>query len=181
VHVVRFGSYPIGGQGYEATQMVVRLVEALGPSRSRLKLKRFPATHAPQNRPAALERLPHLPESGLLRGPESIRFARLVVIPYPDTSLIEAMVLGTPLIGLWNPAYRELSPAAEPIYERFTELGVFFGDPASAAAQVDATYEHADEWWSSPAISQAREEFIRRFAAPGDWLSDWAELLRERG
>jgi putative transferase (TIGR04331 family) len=108
-----------------------------------------------------------------------MRGARLAVVSYPDTPFIEAMLIGVPTIGLWDPQLWGMRNDAAPHFERLERLGVIHSDPERCAAKVREVYESADAWWGSPEIAAARAAFLERFAVAGDWRGDWAATLRE--
>ncbi len=177
VYVIRFAGHPLGNRGYEIARMLAEMVERLPARlRPRLALKRFPNPMALPARPGVLERLPW-------RGPRGGAVAwmarsRLAVIPYLDTPFIEAIVVGTPTVGLWNPAHWPLLEEVEPLFERLRAVGIVHGDPASAASHIDSVYDDIDGWWDAPDVRMCRAEFLARFAVPGDWLEAWARQLR---
>jgi hypothetical protein len=175
-YVVRFAGHPLGNQGYEIARMLAEMVEHV-PARlsPRLALKRFPNPVAPPERPSVLERLPW-------RGPRGgavawMATSRLAVIPYLDTPFIEAIVIGTPTVGLWNPNHWPLLEEVAPLFERLGAAGIVHAEPARAAAHIEAVYDEVDAWWEAPETIACRAEFLERFAASGDWLSAWADRL----
>ena len=48
---------------------------------------------------------------------------------YPDTPFIEAMAIGVPTIGLWDPGLWEMRADAAPHFDRLERLGVVHSDP----------------------------------------------------
>lgn len=177
-YVVRFAGHPQGNQAYETAQMLAELAERLSESRRvHLALKRFPNPVATPSRPAVLAALPaDGPPGGAATW---MAQSRLVVIPYLDTPFIEALVMGTPTIGLWNPRRWPLLEEVRPLFERLREVGVVHANPASAAAHIDRVYDNVDAWWGREDVRSARAGFVRRFAVSGDWLEAWAARLRQ--
>ena len=178
VFVLRFAGHPLANQGYEAARMLAELVERLPPTRrANVVLKRFPNVLGPAARPAVLEALP---SEGPVGGAAAwMAASRLAVIPYLDTPLIESIVMGTPTVGLWNPARWPLLGELEPLFARLRALGIVHADPAGAAAHIDAVYDNVDSWWDSAEVMSTRTEFIERMAIPGDWPRAWSAHLRE--
>lgn len=177
-YVVRFAGHPLANQGYETRQMLADLVRSLPESRRfHLALKRFPSPTSAPARPDVLEAVPADGPAGGASG--WMAASRLAVIPYLDTPFIEAMVIGTPTIGLWNPQRWLLRPDLEPLFERLREVGIFHSNAASAAAHIDRVYDDVNRWWTMPKVSASRAEFIARFAMPGDALAAWTGRLRE--
>ena len=177
VFVLRFAGHPLANQGYEAARMLAELVERLPPTRrANVVLKRFPNVLGSAARPAVLEALP---SDGPAGGAAAwMAASRLAVIPYLDTPLIESIVIGTPTVGLWNPARWSLLGELQPLFGRLRELGIVHADPAGAAAHIDAVYDNVDSWWDSAEVMKARAEFVERLAMPGDWLGAWRRALR---
>jgi putative transferase (TIGR04331 family) len=91
------------------------------------------------------------------------------------------MVMGVPVLGLWNPAHWELRDDARAPFDALADSGVLFSDPAEAAARLEEVYDHADDWWVSSEVAAAREAFIARFAPAGDWLDAWSAHLKGMG
>jgi putative transferase (TIGR04331 family) len=169
--VIRFASTPLANQAYESNQQLEHFARAAGELP--LTLRRFPRAGA--SRPAALRALP--PARGA-SAVEAMRSGRLVLVAYPDTPFFEAMVLGVPTIGLWNPAHWEPRPDAAPALRALTDAGIVFDSPEQAAARVREVHPRADDWWASDEVADARGLFIARFAPPGDWLAVWSAYLR---
>jgi putative transferase (TIGR04331 family) len=177
----RFSSTPLGNQVHDNARLLGEMVEALpaGPVRDSLFLKRYPGAVAHVPRAPVLEGLPH---PGRLQSPLAVdwmRKARIAVITYPDTTLIEAMVLGVPLIGLWRPELWNMRPGAAEHFERLERLGIVFGDASAAAERLSELYARAPEWWASAEVREARLAFLDHFAVGGDWLPDWTAALEE--
>jgi putative transferase (TIGR04331 family) len=177
-YVLRFAGHPLGNQGYETAHMLAELVTALpAPRRAHLALKRFPNVLGPPSRPAVLEALPYDGPPG--GAAARMATSRLAVIPYLDTPFVEAMVIGTPTLGLWNPAHWPLRIELEPLFERLARAGIVHADPGSAAAHIDGVYDDVASWWERGDVVEARGAFVERFAVSGDALSAWADRLRE--
>jgi putative transferase (TIGR04331 family) len=174
----RLSTIPLGNQVFAEEERLVEFVRALGAAREHVVLKRFPYFNDGAGRHPALEALPTPP--GRPRGAAHwMRRARVAVVTYPDTPFIEAMALGTPTIGLWDPALWGMRPDAAGHFERLEALGVIHADPRAAARHLDAIYDDPAPWWRAPELHAAREAFLARFAMRGDWRREWTRLLRE--
>ncbi len=170
--VVRFASTPLANQGYESAEMLGRLAEAVDGAVP-LALSRFPRSGA--RRPPALERLAPSQGAGAIG---AMRAARIAVVAYPDTPLIEAMVMGVPTIGLWNPRHWQLRESVRPLFERLRGAGLIADTPEEAAARVVDVYRDAPAWWASSDVAAARRNFVDALAPAGDWLEAWSRHLR---
>ncbi|HEY2602626.1 MAG TPA: hypothetical protein VGI67_13800 [Thermoleophilaceae bacterium] len=177
-YVLRFASTPLGNQGYRQSAVIPEFVRAVRQVRQHLFLKRFPVPFAGIERAPEAEQLPHQPPVLHRTAVRLMAVSRMAVIPYPDTAFIEAMVLGVPLVGVWDPGLWELRDEAQPVFDGLRDAGVIFSDPGAAAAQVDSVYERAGGWWASAEVSAARAAFLDHFAIAGDWLAGWSGFLR---
>jgi putative transferase (TIGR04331 family) len=180
-YLLRFATTPLGNQGYRQSALLAQFVRSVQTVGDRLFLKRFPAFVEGVDRDHALAALPHRPPVLRRTAARLMAAARLAVISYPDTPFIEAMAIGVPTVGLWDPGLWELRDDARAPFEQLREAGVLFADPRAAAAHVDRTYDHAREWWASDDIQAARCAFLDRFAASGETLAQWSAYLRQLG
>ena len=181
-YLILFSSMPLGNQQYATAKRLAEFVGAVRGARDALALKRFPYhIEVDPERPQALAELPHRPPRRVFTAIGWMARSRVVVVPYPDTPFIEAMVMGVPTIGLWDPDMWELRDDARPAFDALEAAGVIHRDPIAAATHVDSIYADPRRWWDGPATREARERFIERFAAPGDWLSSWAAYIRRLG
>ena len=180
-YLIRFASTPLGNQGFRQASMLPEFVGAIDRLRDRLFLKRFPSFVAGGERDPAVAALPHEPPLMPRTAPALMSAARLVVVTYPDTPFVEAMALGAPTIGLWDPDLWELREEARAPYAALREAGVVFSDPRAAAAQAELVYQRASDWWASAGVQAARRAFLDHFVISGEWLSEWSSFLRELG
>src|SRR5690606_33519411 len=107
-HLTDFSSVPQANQGYEVAVRLAEMVERVELDRRLLVLKRFPTHFGNEERPAQLEGLATKGPSRSASAAEWMRRSRVAVISYPDTPFIEAMAIGVPTIGLWNPELWEM-------------------------------------------------------------------------
>lgn len=180
-YLQRFVTYPQGSQTARLGEQLLAFVEAVGRPevRAELVLKRSIAQGVYRAlRDPRLERLPHR----RFRSPRAtdwMRRARVAVVSYPDTTFIEALAIGVPTIGLWDPQLWRIREEARPFFAAFEQAGAIFADPAAAAARLDEIYDSALLWWRRPALRAARDEFLEHFGLSGEWRPAWAKLLRE--
>lgn len=180
-YLQRFWSGPLAEQTDEIGTQLARFVHAItAPHVARqLVVKRSIAGHIyAADRHPEIARLPHTGD-GSRRAPYWMQRSRLVIVTYPDTTFIEAMVMNAPTIGLWNPDYFEMTADAAAFFDALAEQGVIFSDPAGAARQLERVYDFAGGWWAAEGIQSARHKFIERFGRSGDWVGEWGALLNE--
>jgi putative transferase (TIGR04331 family) len=175
--VLRFTSTPLGNQVFSERALAADFVVALGASAGgHLVLKRFPRYTPEDDRP---EVLAALRQAAATSATGAMQTARLAVLTYPDTPFIEALVVGVPTVGLWRTDLWEMREDARAPFEALAEAGVVHGDPAAAAAHVDAIHEDPAAWWETSEVRAAREAFVERFAPAVDWRARWREALED--
>lgn len=129
-------------------------------------------------RPKTLQRLLPRKAKARLRAFHLMPEARMVIVPYPETTFIEALSVNVPTIGVWDPSLFEMRSDAEPFYSALAAVGVIHSDPIAAAQQVIAVYQDANKWWRDESIQKARISFLNRFGmASADWRNEWASYL----
>ncbi|MEA2494982.1 MAG: hypothetical protein QOJ29_2893 [Thermoleophilaceae bacterium] len=176
--VTRFSSEPMGNQRLELFDRLSRLATAVDePTRRSLRLKRFPG--AGVRRPPAVETLPPPAGRGAVSASAAMRSARVAVVTYPDTPFLEALVIGVPTIGFWDPGRWEMTPVAAALYEQLEAADIVIADPERAAAHLDAIHDDPASWWASAAVQAARGAYLDYFVRRGDWLADWGAALRD--
>ncbi len=178
-YAYRFTSTPIANQVFTEEMRLVHFVQAAGPERAHFVLKGFPGAEAAAARHSALRALPLAERWRRRPAPHWMRHARLAVVTYPDTPFIEAMVIGVPTVGLWDPGLWEMRDDVAPDFARLERLGVIHSDPERCAAKVREVYESAQDWWLTPEVVAARMAFLDRFALAGDWRAEWTAAFRD--
>lgn len=175
----RFTSTPIGDQWFDEERRLVEFVDGLGPARRRVRYRRFPNPAYQGRRHPVLEALPEA-SSGVPRtASEWMQRARLAVIAYPDTPFLEALAIGVPCVGVWNPDHWRLRDDAAPQMERLEAVGIVQREPGRAAALVDEIVEDPASWWNDRERQEARTVFLERFALTTGWLKGWTEALTD--
>ena len=142
--LLRFESIPLANQVYTELDRLNAFVEAVGPTRERLRLKRFPGLVAAAERPPALAKLPAAESRDRPTAVAWMESSRVAVLAYPDTPFIEAMLLGVPTIGLWGTDLWNWRDDAQEPFDALAAAGVVFSDPAAAATKLDEVYADAD-------------------------------------
>jgi putative transferase (TIGR04331 family) len=105
---------------------------------------------------------------------------KLVIIDYPHTTFLEALVVNVPCVFFWDYDIYLMRKEAEEYFTLLRKADVLFQDPESAAEKVNEIYDKPLEWWSSFEVQTARNDFCRRYAyASKDWLKIWAKELKQ--
>ena len=167
----RFASQPLGSQTHQLGQDLLRFVQAVRdePAARRLVLKRYPpAESIGAIRQPEVAELPH-EAFGTTRASEWMRRARTVVVSYPDSTFIEAMVIGVPTIGFWDPEIWQMRDDAAPFFDALAAAGVVCATPEDAAARLEQI-EDDPGWWQAREVQDARlavHRPLRPLAAAG--------------
>ncbi|MEX2195768.1 MAG: hypothetical protein WD844_10830 [Thermoleophilaceae bacterium] len=178
-YLSRIGTKPLANQGYAQHDLLAEFVRHADAFQNNLFLRRFPYVGLDAERDPVVAALPHRAPATRRSATRLMQSAGLCVLTYPDTPFIEAMVIGVPTVGLWDPDLWEFRDDARGPFDALRAAGVLFSDPRAAAAHVEAIHERASDWWASREIQDARQLFLDRFAIGGDWLAAWTFFLRE--
>jgi putative transferase (TIGR04331 family) len=104
--------------------------------------------------------------------------ARLAVVDNMNTTYLQAMGSGVPTLLVWDSEIWSLNPDAEEAFGELREAGVFFSDPAAAAAAVAWISDDPLSWWHSRPVADAVRTFLGRYyRADNAWLQAWRREL----
>lgn len=179
-YVLRFNTWPLAEQTERLTLDLGRFVRETSVRGLAPHLLLKPATDNDTYGHVRSPDVDAVPQTDRTISPYAtdwMKVARIAVVTYPATSLIEAMVIGVPMIGLWDRARWEERDDASSHFEHLEHLGVLFADPEEAAERLGDVYSRATEWWLSADIQTARRAFLQRFARTESWLADWRAAL----
>ena len=90
--------------------------------------------------------------------------SRLAVVTYNETTIPTNMMFGFPTIALWDPKYVRLNTQAEEIYQKMHEAKVLFYSPQLAAEHITRIWSDVENWWNSPQVRLARENYCNHYA-----------------
>ena len=90
--------------------------------------------------------------------------SRLAVVTYNETTIPTNMMFGFPTIALWDPKYVRLNTQAEEIYHKLHEAKVLFYSPQLAAEHITRIWSDVENWWNSPQVRLARENYCNHYA-----------------
>ena len=175
----RLASTPQADQWFGESDLLVRFAAALGPARDRIVLRRFPNPAYEGARHPELEALPEAVSLLPRTATDWLRRAAVAVVSYPETPFIEAMAIGVPTIGIWNPEHWRMRADAQPLMDKLEQVGVVQRDPVKAAELVERIAADPRRWWREPERQAARAAFLARFAQSSGWLEGWRAALEE--
>jgi len=112
---------------------------------------------------------------------QALRHSRLVVVDYPLTAFLEALVANVPAVGFWDPQRWELRDDAEPYFGALREVGIVWESPEAAARRVAHVYPDVQRWWGNGDLQAARRRFVERYALTSErWGDRWVQVLKEQ-
>jgi putative transferase (TIGR04331 family) len=116
-----------------------------------------------------------------LRLPSAVQLmtrARITVLTYFDTPLLEAFTANVPMIAFWHPDTYGVNLETASILDDMSSVGILHADPVAAAEALVRVYPQAQAWWSQDAVQDVRQRFIERFALSTGWREQWVPYLR---
>jgi len=112
------------------------------------------------------------------RASDWMRQARLVIVDYPETAFIEALVMNVPLIVFSDLASWPIRDDAREYFDMLKTAGIFYDSPGEAASKAAGIYDDSGSWWQSRRVQDARGRFIQRYGyADKDWRRAWIDGL----
>jgi putative transferase (TIGR04331 family) len=89
--------------------------------------------------------------------------ARLCIITYNGTPLLEALHANVPTLILWNFKLFEIRDEAKKVFEELQRSGILHYDTASAINFTKMIYEDPAAWWNKASVQKARSLFCDSF------------------
>jgi len=180
-YLYRFQSYPIGSQLEQYIQDLLTFIEELGETGRRTTLYRgYPSEFGWHTNQRVRDHFSDLALDDYTQPFSSrIKEARLVVLDYPDTTLLEVMAANVPVVLFFDSRVWERREEAERYFDGLRQAGILQDTPGAAAGQVRKVYDWVDEWWFSNEVQAARWEFAQHFARSSrKWPREWVAWLR---
>ena len=182
-HNIRLARDSNGAGAFDALERQSRFLRALPESaRGRALMRLYRRDFGWRQRDRLRELVPGIKfDDSALSLARRLREARLVVMDYPSTPMLEAMAADVPCMLTWAPDAWTFRPSARPFFDTLRKTGVLFDSPEEAAAQAALAYADPRAWLNEPARREALREFVRAFARSSpDWLDAWlAEILEQ--
>lgn len=120
---------------------------------------------------------PDLKVMGTGRLEEELLRSKLYVSNHYGTTLHYAMAKNIPTVCYWkdNP---KLTPQAQPYFDLLKDANILFDDAVDAARHINGVWDVLDDWWHSPAVQDARQEWCAQYArASRTWALEWMKRL----
>jgi putative transferase (TIGR04331 family) len=175
-----FQSLPVGSQIEGYFQDLLTFLDELGEMGRRTALYRgYPVEFGWHPTQRVRDRFPDVAlDDHKQPFARRMREARLVVLDYPDTTLLEVMAANVPVVLFFDSRVWERRQAAARYFDGLRQAGILQDTPGEAARQVREIYDRVDEWWFSSEVQAARWEFAQHFArASRKWPREWVAWL----
>jgi putative transferase (TIGR04331 family) len=109
---------------------------------------------------------------------KQIKESRLVIATYNATTYLETFTMNFPTIMFWKPEHWELRPEAQPYFDELYQVGILHKTPESAAIKVNQVYNDPLNWWNTPEVQKAKNQFCDKFARTSEnWVKEWKDAL----
>jgi len=90
--------------------------------------------------------------------------AKVTVITYNMTSLVEALGANKPTVVFFREENFEMNAAATPVYKALRSCNIFHDTPASAAEHINRIWDDVESWWTLPEVRDAVSLYCSQFA-----------------
>ncbi|MDE2236746.1 MAG: LIC12162 family protein, partial [Elusimicrobia bacterium] len=171
--------HPLGWQWQEHFAWLERLLAALTPELSRVRLRFYPHDYGWGHRRSLRQRFPALraDDSGLPLAKRAAK-ARLLISDYPGTPFLELLALDVPSIHFWNERLWETRDSALPDLDALRRAGILHSDPESAARKALEVAADPRRWWEARPARSARARLVEHFCRrESGWLKSWRRAL----
>ena len=163
-------SMPIGPQVAEAVDLNYQIVEKLSKKiQHDLRVRTFPHDFGLKQREKLAAQFGDvcLSEQNLTFEDE-LKSAKLVLSTYNATTFIESMYMNIPTIMCWDPKLWEVTPEAQPYFDRLVKCNVLFFSASKCADFVNLSWGNISEWWQSDLVQGAVHDFLNTYGYTGD-------------
>lgn len=177
----RFQSYPVGSQMEKYIQDLLIFLAELGENQQAALYRGYPEDYGWQITQRVRDGFPDLAlDDHTQTFSRRLRGARLVVLDYPDTTLLEVMAANVPLVLFFNTRVWEQRQEAVGYFDSLRRAGIMHDTPGEAARRVRQVYDRVDEWWFSHEVQITCAEFTRHFArASRKWPREWMARFQQ--
>jgi putative transferase (TIGR04331 family) len=127
------------------------------------------------------ERFPNIQvDVGLNKITNLMQEARLVVLTYNQTGMLESLASGIPTILFCDLKVTPLCEMAIPYYAELKGVGIFHDTPESAALHVNMVWSDVDAWWCRVDVQDAVTHFTNEYCRRSKNILDGIEnVLRD--
>jgi putative transferase (TIGR04331 family) len=173
--VVVFGSVPryfyaaysvtFAGQFIQSVNSITRMLMSL-PTDTRKLVRLCPMPDVWASDPLFRARLNSLKGSvGSINGSylEELKTAKLVIITYNGTSLLEALHHNKPTIIIWHKEHFRIRKEAKPVFLILEKAGILFTSHKRAVDKIQKISKNPEEWWRQPDVQYARQVFCDNY------------------
>lgn len=177
-YALNFIRSPFGGQSERYLDGLTDLLTGLAPNI--LKQVRLRARPWIAANDVYASRFPDLAVDPMIERPlaDALAASRLIVVTYNGTAFLEALVIGRPVVLVWDPVTNPMHTNAQLCFGFLREAGILHDTPQSAAELINRIYDDAATWWHEPAVRRGRERFLAKFVwLDKDWLRVWHDRI----
>ena len=109
---------------------------------------------------------------------EALKYSKVVVCTYPQTTFSEAMRSGIPTILIYSEHLWEFEQSFHSLIKQLKENKIIFTCPKEAAKHINSIWENPNLWWKDIGVSEARQNYIDLCCKKSDdWVSEWTTFF----
>ena len=175
-------SMPLGPQVSQSVEMNFEFFENLNAQiASKVKLRYYPQEYGIYEKKRWMNKRPDVTFSDPEDNFETeIQAARLVVVNYNATTLLEAIIRNIPTVMYWDFNHWELSPESECDFQDLIRMKILFPSAELCAKHINTIWPDVDNWWYQPERKAAIESFRHKYAYVGPKpYKEFASLLKK--
>ena len=95
---------------------------------------------------------------------KSLYSHKLIIITVNETTFLQALVSGIPVIAFWDPEFHELRDYAIADFNGLHDVGILHDTPESASEYVNNIWNNISEWWEDENVQIMRYKFCQKYA-----------------
>ena len=178
--VFRREDAPFGAQGwFEYLEDQFSFFRELTPDiQNRVRVRLYPNDHGYAAAELWREAFPQVKFDNFRSLAESLKYSRLVVPSYPQTTILESLSEEFPTVAFFRSKQWPMSQIAMGPIGNLRNNEIVFDSPRDAAIHINNVWDSIDSWWSRPENLETRREFSNQFALrDGNLLDRLSTLL----
>lgn len=104
--------------------------------------------------------------------------AKLTICTYPDTTIADSIMSGTPTIIVFSTKLYRLSKQSNKIIKYLKKNNIFFDDMKKASKHINNIWSDPNIWWKSSKVQIALVKFKKEaFNVRENWIEEWSNHI----
>ena len=114
-----------------------------------------------------------------MRFKDTIQNSKIIVCTYPQTTLLEILILNKPFIILYPQKIWEFNKDNQQILNKLKKNGILFYDEKKAATHINKNWNEIELWWNSKIIQSTIEDIKKnnfKLISKDEWKTFFKNL-----